>query len=103
MVQQKIDYLVKKLPFKNNVKALADSETDGFVKIIIGKKYGEILGAHILCSTATDMISEIVNIMETEGMIVELANACHPHPTLSEVVMDVAQDLVLEWYKVNKK
>lgn len=98
----KIDYLVKKLPFKNNGKALADGETDGFVKIIINKKYGEILGAHILCSTATDMIAEIVNIMETEGTIVELANACHPHPTLSEVVMDVAQDLELEWYKVNK-
>lgn len=98
-----IDYLMKKVLFKNNGKALADGETDGFVKIIIGKKYGEILGAHILCSTATDMISEIVNIMETEGTIVELANACHPHPTLSEVVMDTAQELELEWYKVNKK
>ena len=89
-------YLMKKIPFATNGKALADGETDGFVKIIIDKKYGEILGAHILCSTATDMIAEIVNIMQTEGTIVELAAACHPHPTMSEVVMDVAQDLELE-------
>jgi len=89
-------YLVKKIPFAINGKALADGETDGFVKLIIGKKYGEIIGAHILGSTATDMIAEIVNIMETEGVITDLANACHPHPTLSEVVMDVAQDLALE-------
>lgn len=97
------EYLVKKIPFSINGKALADGETDGFVKIIIDKKYGEILGAHILCSTATDIIAEIVNIMQTEGTIVELAATCHPHPTMSEVVMDVAQDLELEWYKINKK
>lgn len=97
------EYLMKKIPFTINGKALADGETDGFVKIIIDKKYGEILGAHILCSTATDIIAEIVNIMQTEGTIVELASSCHPHPTMSEVVMDVAQDLELEWYKVNKK
>lgn len=97
------EYLVKKIPFIINGKALADGETDGFVKIIIDKKYGEILGAHILCSTATDMIAEIVNIMQTEGTIVELASSCHPHPTMSEVVMDVAKDLELEWYKVNQK
>lgn len=96
-------YLVKKIPFAHNGKALADGETDGFVKIIISKKYGEILGAHILCATATDIIAEIVNIMETEGTIFELANACHPHPTFSEVVMDVAQDLQSEWNKLNKK
>lgn len=97
------EYLVKKIPFSINGKALADGETDGFVKIIIDKNYGEILGTHILCSTATDIIAEIVNIMQTEGTIAELASACHPHPTMSEVVMDAAQDLELEWYKVNKK
>ncbi|MBE4704395.1 dihydrolipoyl dehydrogenase [Spiroplasma platyhelix] len=90
------DYLSKKIPFSINGKALSDGETDGFVKLIISKKYGEILGAHILGTTATDMIAEIVNIMVNEDTIVELANACHPHPTLSEVVMDVAQDLALQ-------
>lgn len=88
-------YLSKKVPFSINGKALADGEVDGFVKLIIDKKYGQILGAHILGTTATDMIAEIVNIMVSEGTIVELANSCHPHPTLSEVVMDVAQDLAL--------
>lgn len=90
------NYLVKKVPFSINGKALSDGETDGFVKIIISKKYGEILGAHILSSTATDMIGEIVTVMTNENTIVELANACHPHPTLSEMVMEVAQDLALQ-------
>lgn len=88
-------YLSKKVPFSINGKALGDGETDGFVKLIIDKKYGEILGAHILGTTATDMIAEIGNIMVTEGTIIDLANVCHPHPTLSEVVMDAAQDLAL--------
>lgn len=102
-VEAKKDYpdcLVAKRPFSINGKALADGETDGFVKIIIDKKYGGILGAHILSTAATDMIAEIVNIMVSEGTITELAKSCHPHPTLSEVVMDVAQDLDL---KFNKK
>lgn len=92
-------YLSKKIPFSINGKALGDGETDGFVKLIIGKKYGEILGAHILGTTATDMIAEIVSVMMAEGTINELANACHPHPTLSEVVMDAAQDLALQFNK----
>ncbi|WP_375317958.1 dihydrolipoyl dehydrogenase [Spiroplasma endosymbiont of Virgichneumon dumeticola] len=94
------DCLVAKKPFNINGKALADGETDGFVKIIVDKKYGQILGAHILTTTATDMIAEIINIMTSEGTISELANSCHPHPTLSEVVMDIAQDLDL---KLNRK
>lgn len=93
------DYLVKKIPFTINGKALSDGETDGFVKVIASKQYGEILGAHILGITATDMIAEIVNTMVNENTVVELANACHPHPTLSEVVMEVAQDLALQLNK----
>ncbi|MGL5268263.1 MAG: dihydrolipoyl dehydrogenase [Spiroplasma sp.] len=93
------NYLSKKIPFAINGKALGDGETDGFVKLIVSKKYGEIIGAHILGTTATDMIAEIVNIISSEATVFELANACHPHPTLSEVVMEVAQDLTLELRK----
>lgn len=93
------NYLTKKIPFSINGKALSEGETDGFVKLVISKDYGEILGAHILGTRATDMIAEIVNIMMNEDTISELANACHPHPTLSEVVMEVAQSLALELNK----
>lgn len=92
-------YVSKKIPFSINGKALGDGETDGFVKLIVGKKYGEILGTHILSTTATDFIAEIVNIMVSEATVFELANAVHPHPTLSEVVMEAAQDLALELKK----
>lgn len=95
------NYLVKKTPFTINGKALGDGETDGFVKLIIGKKYGEILGAHILASTATDMISEIVNLIVSEGTILELAASVHPHPTMAELIMEVAQDLALQFRKIN--
>lgn len=88
-------YLAKKIPFSISGKALGDGETDGFVKLIVGKKYGEILGAHILATTATDFIAEIVNLMVSEATVFELANAVHPHPTLSELVMELAQDLSL--------
>lgn len=95
------NYLVKKTPFTISGKALGDGETDGFVKLIIGKKYGEIIGAHILATTATDMISEIVNLMVSEGTIIELAAAVHPHPTMAELIMETAQDLTLQFRKVN--
>lgn len=95
--------LVKKIPFAHNGKALAEGQTEGFVKLIVEEKYGEILGAHILGMTATDMIAEIVNIMVTEGTIFELANSVHPHPTLSEPIMEAAQELSLMIEKNNKK
>lgn len=81
---------VAKFPLGINGKALAEGETRGFVKIIAEETYGEILGVHIIAAHATDMISEISTVMELEGTIYELAKAIHPHPTLSEVVMEAA-------------
>lgn len=75
-------------------KAIADGEDDGFVKIIVDKKTGEIYGAHIIASTATDMISEITTTMKSEGTINEIANAIHPHPTLSEAIMEAAHGII---------
>ncbi|AHF57469.1 dihydrolipoyl dehydrogenase [Spiroplasma eriocheiris] len=92
-IKQNIQYKAFKFPLKANGKALADGETDGFVKILCEPKYGEILGAHIICATATDMISEITLCMEIEGTIYDLAKAVHPHPTLSEIIMEVAHGL----------
>lgn len=81
-------------PLSANGKALAEGESTGFVKIISDKTYGEILGVHIVASHATDMIAEAVASMELEGTVHDLAKTVHPHPTLSEIVMEAAHGAV---------
>lgn len=88
------DVVVSKFPLSANGKALAEGESIGFVKIIAEKKYGEILGVHIMAVHATDMISEAVVSMEMEGTIYDVAKAIHPHPTLSEIVMEAAHGAI---------
>lgn len=85
-----LDFTVSKFPLGANGRALAEGESDGFVKIISDNKYGEIIGMHILAYNATEMISETVVTMELEGTVFELAKSIHPHPTLSETIMEAA-------------
>ena len=77
-------------PLTANGKALAEGEANGFVKIVFEEKYGEVLGVHIVAAHATDMIAEAVATMTLEGTIHDLAQTVHPHPTLSEIVMEAA-------------
>ncbi len=63
----------------------------GLVKIVGDAEYGEILGAHIVGNIACDMISELVNVMALEGGYPELARIIHPHPTMSEAILDAAR------------
>ncbi|ARU91080.1 pyruvate dehydrogenase E3 component [Spiroplasma clarkii] len=88
-----VEYQTYKFPFAAIGKALADGNTTGFVKLICEPKYKQILGAHIIANTATDMISEITAVMECEGTITELAHSVHPHPTLSEAIGEAAEAL----------
>jgi dihydrolipoamide dehydrogenase len=81
-------------PLSANGKAMAEGETTGFVKIISDKKYGEVIGVHIVASHATDMIAEAAGIMALEGTVYDLAKTVHPHPTLSEIVMEAAHGAV---------
>jgi dihydrolipoamide dehydrogenase len=83
---------VKESTFKlsSNGKALAEGESIGFIKVVADQQYGEILGTHIIAAHATDMISEAVISMQLEGTAHDVAKAIHPHPTLSEVVMEAA-------------
>lgn len=92
--QQAIEYVKVSLPMAACGKAVADSETTGFVKLLVGKKYGEILGAHIIGSTASDIISELALAMNSELTIFDLANAIHPHPTVAEMVSEAAKHLI---------
>jgi dihydrolipoamide dehydrogenase len=66
-------------------------DREGLVKIVADSEYGEILGAHIVGNRACDMISELVDTMALEGGYQELARIVHPHPTISEAVLDAAR------------
>jgi dihydrolipoamide dehydrogenase len=66
-------------------------DREGMVKLVVDSKYGEIIGAHIVGNRACDMISELVNVMALEGGYQELARIVHPHPTISEAILDAAR------------
>jgi dihydrolipoamide dehydrogenase len=66
-------------------------DRDGLVKLVAGSEYGEILGAHIVGNRACDMIAELVAVMALEGGYQELARIVHPHPTISEAILDAAR------------
>ncbi len=88
--KQQGEIKVGRFPLRGNGKALVLNETEGMVKIISDRKYGEILGVHIIGPHATDMIAEAVLGMTMEMTAEELANAIHPHPTVSEAIMEAA-------------
>ena len=79
---------VGKFPFSASGKAAAAGVTDGFVKVIYDAKYGELLGAHMIGANVTEMIAEIVAVRKLETTGMELLKAIHPHPTMSEAVME---------------
>jgi len=66
-------------------------DRDGIVKLVVDAEYGEILGAHIVGNRACDMISELVDTIALEGGYQELARIVHPHPTISEAILDAAR------------
>ena len=89
---QKIDYKVGKFPFSANGRARTSGETEGFVKVIRGAKYGEILGAHIVGAHATELIHELVLARTNEYTVEEVDLAIHAHPTLSEAIAEATLD-----------
>ncbi len=82
---------VGKFPFMANGKASAIGHTEGFVKVIYDAKYGELLGCHIIGAEATELIAEAVTARELETTAHEMMEAIHPHPTLSEAVMEATK------------
>lgn len=81
---------VGKFPFSASGKASASGAKDGFIKIIFDAKYGEILGAHMIGANVTEMIAEIVALRKLESTGHELIKTIHPHPTMSEAIMEAA-------------
>lgn len=87
---QGISYSVGKFPLMANSMAIAEDETNGFVKIISDNQYGEIIGVHMAAATASDMISKAAAIMQLEGTVYDLVKTVHPHPTFSEALVEAA-------------
>lgn len=79
---------VGKFPFSASGKATANGDTDGFVKVIFDAKYGEWLGCHMIGVGVTEMVAEAVAARKLETTGHEILKAIHPHPTLSEAVME---------------
>lgn len=85
-----LDIKIGKFPFSASGKASAAGAKDGFVKLIFDAKYGELLGAHMIGANVTEMIAEIVAVRKLEVTGETLIKTVHPHPTMSEAVMEAA-------------
>jgi len=81
---------IGKFPFSASGKASAAGDKSGFVKLIFDEKYGELLGAHLVGQNVTEMIAEIVSIRKLETTGHEIIKTVHPHPTMSEAIMEAA-------------
>ncbi|MDP4219336.1 MAG: dihydrolipoyl dehydrogenase [Bacteroidota bacterium] len=88
--EEGIQIKIGKFPFTASGKARAIGHTEGFVKLIFDEKYGELLGAHILGSEATEMLEELTLARSHGATSESILKTIHPHPTLSEAVMEAA-------------
>jgi len=81
---------IGKFPYRVSGKAMAAGDTDGFTKLIYDAKYGELLGAHIIGSEATELIAEIGIARSLEATHESVLETIHAHPTLSEMIMEAS-------------
>jgi dihydrolipoamide dehydrogenase len=85
-----IEIKIGKFPFSASGKASASGHKEGFVKLIFDARYGELLGAHMIGANVTEMIAECVALRKLETTGEELIKTVHPHPTMSEAIMEAA-------------
>ncbi|EOH91713.1 dihydrolipoyl dehydrogenase [Enterococcus pallens] len=83
-----MNYRVGKFPLKASGKALAMDKTYGFAKVLVEEKTNKLIGVHLLCERATDLITEAAVVMQQGGTTKEILETIHPHPTLSEVIRE---------------
>jgi dihydrolipoamide dehydrogenase len=88
--EQGYDVKVGKFPFQPNGKALGLDDNVGFVKIVAENKYNEVLGVHMVGPHVTELVAGPTGMIGLETTLEELAHTVHPHPTLSEVIMEAA-------------
>ncbi len=94
--EQGYELKIGRFPFRALGKAMASGHTDGFVKIIYDAQFGELLGCHIIGTEATNLISEIGVARTLETTHLEILKTIHPHPTLSEAIMEATADALDE-------
>ena len=99
----KYDINVGKFAFIGNGRALASGDTTGFVKVIADKKYGEILGVHIVGQSAAEIINEASSLMAMEITVDEVIKTIHGHPTFSEALFEACADVLGEAIHLPKK
>ncbi|MEL7590819.1 MAG: dihydrolipoyl dehydrogenase [Anaerolineaceae bacterium] len=85
---------VGKFPYQANGKALGQGETAGFVKVVVDEEYGEILGAHMIGAEVSELLPELTLAQKNELTVQEVIHNIHAHPTLSEAVMEAAENAV---------
>jgi dihydrolipoamide dehydrogenase len=85
-----VDVKIGKFPFRANGKAIATNAAEGFVKLVVTKQYGEVVGCQIIGHHATDLISEVALGKTLEATTAEFGHTVHPHPTMSEAIMEAA-------------
>lgn len=95
-LENKIEYITGKFPFAASGRAQTMQETDGFVKVMADKKTHEILGVTIIGPNASDLISEAILAIEMGAVVEDIALTVHPHPTLSEALMEAAKAAIGE-------
>jgi dihydrolipoamide dehydrogenase len=88
------DVKVGKFPFRPNGKALGLAEVEGFAKIIVDAKYGEILGASLIGPEVSELLPELTLAQKMELTAEEIAHNIHAHPTLSEVLMEASEAII---------
>ena len=88
VLEQKIPYKISQYPFNVNSKAMIEGNTEGMVRIISDKIFGEVLGVQIIGANATDMISEAAAYIEMEATVYDVSKTIHAHPTISEVFLE---------------
>jgi dihydrolipoamide dehydrogenase len=94
VVKEEIPYKVSEFPLTANGKALAEGNTEGFVRMISDTKLGEVLGIQIIAPNATDMIAEASAYLQVESTVYDVAETIHAHPTISEIFMEVGFEAV---------
>jgi dihydrolipoamide dehydrogenase len=88
--EKKVDYIVGKYSLKAHGKAIAVGATEGIVKLIVSKPYGEILGAHIFGEDASELIHEFALAIRLEATAEDIISTMHAHPTMSEAIHEAA-------------
>jgi dihydrolipoamide dehydrogenase len=92
--EKAIEIKISKFPLSANGKAMIEGNTEGFIRMISDKKYGQVLGVQIVAANATDMIAEASAYMEIEGIVYDVAQTIHAHPTVSDIFMEAGFDVV---------